>query len=41
MLGDNRNNSNDARKWDNTYVKRDALIGKVEFEYFPGFKWLG
>lgn len=41
MLGDNRNNSNDARKWENTYVKRDALIGKVEFEYFPGFKWLG
>ncbi len=41
MLGDNRNNSNDARKWKNTYVKRDAIIGKVEFEYFPNIKWLG
>ncbi len=43
MLGDNRNNSNDARKWINTFVTRDALVGKVEVLYFPftAFKWLG
>ncbi len=43
MLGDNRNNSNDARKWINTFVTKDALVGKVEVLYFPftHFKWLG
>lgn len=41
MLGDNRNNSNDARLWTNKYVSRDVLLGKVEFEYFPSLKWFG
>ena len=35
MLGDNRNNSKDSRYWKNTYVKRDKIIGKVKFRYYP------
>ena len=35
MLGDNRNNSKDARYWKNTYVTKDQLIGKAEFIYYP------
>lgn len=35
MLGDNRNYSLDARRWNNTYVKRDKLTAKVLFRYFP------
>lgn len=35
MMGDNRNYSLDARRWENTYVKREKLIAKVLFRYFP------
>lgn len=35
MLGDNRNYSADARRWENTYVKREKIIAKVLFRYFP------
>lgn len=35
MLGDNRNESIDARFWIHTYVKRDAILGKAKLEYFP------
>lgn len=35
MLGDNRNDSEDARDWDNTYVSRDAIIAKAWFIYYP------
>lgn len=35
MMGDNRNYSADARRWEHTYVKREKLIAKVLFRYFP------
>lgn len=35
MMGDNRNDSWDARFWDNTWVKEDKIIAKVLFRYFP------
>lgn len=35
MMGDNRNNSWDSRYWNNTYVKRDKIVGKVMFRYYP------
>lgn len=35
MLGDNRNNSMDARFWDHKFVEKDQIIAKVLFSYFP------
>lgn len=35
MMGDNRNYSLDARRWQNTYVHKDKIIAKVLFRYFP------
>ena len=35
MMGDNRNFSSDARRWQNTYVKRKKIIAKVLFRYYP------
>lgn len=35
VLGDNRNNSKDARYWNNTYVKEDKILGKAVFRYWP------
>ncbi len=35
MLGDNRNYSADARVWQNTYVKKEKIVAKVLFRYFP------
>lgn len=40
VLGDNRNDSYDARYWDHTYVTKDEIIGKAYFIYYP-FKRLG
>ena len=37
-MGDNRNESMDARYWHNTFVYRDKIIAKVCFRYWPGFK---
>ena len=38
MMGDNRNDSEDARFWKNTYVEKDKMLGKVIFRYYKGFK---
>lgn len=35
VLGDNRNNSLDSRKWENTYVPREDILGKAGFRYWP------
>ena len=40
MMGDNRNHSNDSRRWTNKYVSRDKLIAKVLFQYFPKIRML-
>ncbi|MCD7777082.1 MAG: signal peptidase I [Clostridiales bacterium] len=40
MLGDNRNNSADSRRWVNKYVKREKILGKAIFKYYPGFELL-
>lgn len=35
VLGDNRNNSFDARYWEHTYVTEDEILGKAMFRYYP------
>lgn len=35
MLGDNRNDSRDSRWWNNTYVKRDKILAKAVWRYYP------
>lgn len=35
MMGDNRNHSMDSREWENTYVKREKILAKAVFRYFP------
>lgn len=39
VMGDNRNDSMDARYWVNTFVTDDQLIGKAEFIYYPFSRW--
>lgn len=41
MMGDNRNESWDARYWTNTFVSRDDIEGKVYVRYWPKFGWIG
>ena len=41
VLGDNRNWSEDARYWENTYVYKDKIVGKAFLKYFPKIEWLG
>lgn len=41
MLGDNRAVSKDSRYWNNTYVRKDKIIAKAFFMYWPKLKWLG
>ena len=40
MMGDNRNDSWDSRFWDNKFVAKDKILGKVVFRYFKNFKWI-
>lgn len=40
MLGDNRNISEDARYWDDTFVDREDIIAKAIFKYNPNFKFI-
>lgn len=35
MLGDNRNNSLDSRYWENKFVKREKILGRAVFKYYP------
>jgi len=35
VMGDNRNGSNDSRHWENKYVPRESILGKLYFEYYP------
>ena len=35
VMGDNRNDSWDARYWTNTYVTKDKILGKALFVYWP------
>ena len=40
MLGDNRDNSLDARKWKNKYVKKEKIVGKAWLKYYPRLPFL-
>jgi len=40
VLGDYRTNSRDSRGWNNPYVYRGDIMGRVVFRYFPGFRSL-
>ena len=35
VLGDNRNNSWDARYWEHPFVTKDEILGKAVFRYYP------
>ncbi len=35
VLGDNRNDSWDARYWTNTYVHTDKILGRAQVVYWP------
>ena len=40
MMGDNRNDSQDSRYWEHTFLPRDNILGKVIFKYYPKFESL-
>lgn len=35
MMGDNRNRSADSRFWDNTFLKKEGIVGKAWLRYYP------
>lgn len=39
MMGDNRNSSQDSRRWNNTFLNEDDIMAKVLFRYSPNFQW--
>jgi signal peptidase I len=40
MMGDNRNNSQDSRYWENKFLDGDKIEGKAILKY-PKFQWFG
>ena len=40
VLGDNRNNSHDSRRSENTFVREELILGKAMFSYYPKIYWL-
>lgn len=38
MMGDNRNSSLDSRFWENKFVEKDQILGKVVMRYYQGVK---
>jgi len=40
MMGDNRNHSWDSRRWENTFVQFDQIVGKAIVRYYPSIKLL-
>ena len=38
MMGDNRNDSADSRYWQNTYLRKEGIVGKAVFKYWKGFE---
>ena len=38
VMGDNRNNSKDARYWDNTFLDKKDIIAKAIIRYWPSIK---
>lgn len=40
MMGDNRDTSSDARIWENKFVKKEKIVGKAFFRYYPNISLL-
>lgn len=40
VLGDHRTNSHDSRFWSDPFVRREDLLGRALFVYFPKFQLL-